>query len=362
MKKNYFHLTTTPYPIEICPLTEGDFNHFVAEKYKEAKKIILVDENTNLHCLENLLGNFSELVDAEIIELPSGEDNKLLSVCEQVWEALLEYEISRHDLIINLGGGVVTDMGGFIASLYKRGLDFINIPTSLLAMVDASVGGKTGVDLTHYKNIIGVFSNPQAVFVDISFLETLPLEEKQGGYVEMLKHGLIADKSHWQELKKVNIDEIDVTPEMIYHSLQIKNEIVTQDPFEKNLRKVLNFGHTFGHALEAAYLEQCQHINHGIAVAVGIIVESYWSKSEGLLNEGDFQQIMDFFSTFTFLPDITSVVVENLWKYAQNDKKNSDGIVRSSLLQEIGKATFDYSISKELFAEGFDFYNRNSSI
>lgn len=174
MKEELFQITTNDLSIHFGSLLETGLEDFLTKNYSDSKKIILVDENTHRHCISHLVANFSSLSQAEIIELPAGEENKCLEICEQIWQTLLAYQVNRNDVIINLGGGVITDMGGFIASLYKRGIDFIHIPTSLLAMVDASIGGKTGVDLHHFKNIVGVFALPKAIYIDTSFLQTLP--------------------------------------------------------------------------------------------------------------------------------------------------------------------------------------------
>ena len=188
------------YIVEIGNLTKSSFQNLLSSKYINSKKVILVDENTHDFCLEYLLTTFDELKEAEVMLLPVGEENKVMEVCFQVWEALSEYKIGRKDVIINLGGGVVSDMGGFIASIYKRGIDFINIPTTLLSMVDASIGGKTGIDLGRHKNQLGTFTDPIAIYIDVLFLQTLPQTEILNGYAEMLKHALIFDEAYWNEL------------------------------------------------------------------------------------------------------------------------------------------------------------------
>ena len=188
------YIDAIDYKLEIGSLEESSFSQFL-ESYVNRKKVIIVDDNTHEHCLPYLITTFQELSDAEVILLPEGEENKQMSIAYSVWEALTDYTVSRNDLVINLGGGMITDLGGFIASCYKRGCDFINIPTSLLGMVDASIGGKTGINLGHFKNQIGVFSNPKAVYIDPIFLTTLPDEEMKSGYAEMLKHGLISNKN-----------------------------------------------------------------------------------------------------------------------------------------------------------------------
>lgn len=240
--------------IEIGNHAESSLQHLLDVDYANAKKVIIVDENTHDNCLEALLTHYEALKEAEVILLPPGEENKVMEICFQVWEALTEYKIGRRDLIINLGGGVITDLGGFIASVYKRGVKFINMPTSLLAMVDASSGGKTGIDLGPYKNQLGLFAQPICTIIDPGFLATLPNNEKVWGKAEMLKHGLIANKAHWDAVKKKDVLEIGI--EEIIQSVAIKNSIVLQDPFEQNERKKLNFGHTIAHALEAYFLDK----------------------------------------------------------------------------------------------------------
>lgn len=348
------------YTVEIQPVINSGLENLLNVKYSNNKKIIFVDENTHEYCLEYLLTNFEALHDAEVIVLPSGEENKTVHTCIQVWEALAEYRITRKDVVICLGGGVVTDMGGMIASLYKRGIDFIHIPTSLLAMVDASIGGKTAVDLLHYKNMIGVFSNPKAVYVDTTFLHTLQLEDKVGGWMEMLKHGLIADKKHWSELKAIDFNDFKMSDELIYNSLNVKNTIVQKDPFEKNERKKLNFGHTFGHAIESFFLENESPINHGIAVGIGIVVESFWSKEKELISEEQLEEITTMIFDKVSLPDISMVTVENIWDYMLNDKKNEKTDVLAVLLKDIGEAVVDQEISKNLVEKGVAYYLRKN--
>lgn len=348
------------YTVEIQSVINSSLENLLNVKYSNNKKIIFVDENTHEYCLEYLLTNFEALHDAEVIVLPSGEENKTVHTCIQVWEALAEYRITRKDVVICLGGGVVTDMGGMIASLYKRGIDFIHIPTSLLAMVDASIGGKTAVDLLHYKNMIGVFSNPKAVYVDTAFLHTLQLEDKVGGWMEMLKHGLIADKKHWSELKAIDFNDFKISDELIYNSLNVKNTIVQKDPFEKNERKKLNFGHTFGHAIESFFLENESPINHGIAVGIGIVVESFWSKEKELISEEQLEEITTMIFDKVSLPDISMVTVENIWDYMLNDKKNEKTDVLAVLLKDIGEAVVDQEISKNLVEKGVAYYLRKN--
>lgn len=345
-------LTSQSYNIEIGPHQESSLNSLISNEFGHSKKIILVDENTHEHCVESLLTNYPELREAEIMLLPCGEENKVMEVCFQVWEALSEYKIGRNDLIINLGGGVVTDMGGFIASIYKRGVSFINIPTSLLAMVDASAGGKTGIDLGNYKNQLGLFAYPEVVIIDDSFLATLNDDEKLWGKAEMLKHGLISSKQHWENIKAKDASEITTTD--ILESVKIKNDIVLNDPLEKGDRKKLNFGHTIGHAIEGLNL----HVNkiaHGHAVAIGMIAEAHVSKQLGLLSEEDFIEIREvILHQYPKIP-ITKEEIPALLELMTNDKKNSEGKINLTLLTSIGQSTINNTPSAEILQNTLDY-------
>lgn len=334
------------YNIEIGDLIDSSFKELLSEKYTNAKKIIIVDENSNEYCLEHLLTSFDCLKEAEVMLLPAGEENKVLEVCFQVWEALSEYEASRNDLIINLGGGVVTDMGGFIASIYKRGIDFINIPTTLLAMVDASVGGKTGIDLGPYKNQLGTFTNPQAVFVDPRFCQTLEPTEIMSGFAEMLKHGLALDKVYWKELIKINSNDKVLNAEFIYRSIALKNEIVEADPKEKGQRKLLNFGHTIGHAIEGYSLSRTP-ISHGHAVGIGMLAESYISYRQGNLEQSEWKEIESFLINLYPMIDLEKENFGNVVALMKNDKKNNNGLILSCLLENIGEGIYNQVVSEK---------------
>ncbi len=352
-------ISAEKYKIEIGSLTASSFADFIENNYKNSKIVLIVDENTHEYCLEYLITTFDFLTDAEVMLLPAGEENKVMEVCFQVWEALSEYSVTRKDLVINLGGGVVTDMGGFIASIYKRGVDFINIPTTLLAMVDASIGGKTGVDLGNYKNQLGTFSNPKAVYIDPIFLSTLEAKELLNGYAEMLKHALIHDANHWRYLKDLKDLKGLFKEEVILKSLEIKNSVVNEDPMEKGVRKILNFGHTAGHGLEG-YLLDKNPIDHGHAVALGMIVESYISMRRGILEKGQFneieQAILDWFPIYSLENTDIPLIISLL----KNDKKNHSGKIQCCLLTEIGNCIFDQAVEEQEFYDAFlHLMNRN---
>lgn len=342
------------YQIEIGSLVDSSFQNLLKNEYSNSNKVILVDENTHDFCLEYLLTNFEELTDAEVMLLPVGEENKVMAVCFQVFEALSEYKIGRKDVIINLGGGLVTDMGGFVASIYKRGIDFINIPTSLLAMVDASIGGKTGIDLGAHKNQLGTFTNPKALFIDTTFLESLPDEEMLNGYAEMLKHALIFDRTYWKSLNSiVSLDDL-MDEENIKRSIDLKNEVVSQDPLEKNNRKKLNFGHTIGHALEGFFLDSTP-VAHGHAVGIGMLAEAFLSYKKQLLNEKDWNEIQErLLAIFPLIPFEMGDIPE-LIELMKNDKKNFDGEIKCCLITEIGNCLIDQTLNEEEIKEAFYF-------
>lgn len=339
------------YKLEIGSIVNSSLAELLNTSYSTAKKVIIVDENTNEHCLDALITYFEALKEAEVILLPVGEENKQLFIVQNVWEALTEYGIGRHDLIINLGGGVVTDMGGFIASCYKRGCDFINIPTSLLSMVDASLGGKTGVNLGYYKNQIGVFSNPVALFIDPSFLETLPDDEYLSGYAEMIKHGLISDAQLFADVISCMNGVFEFNEDLLIRCIEVKNKVVLEDPDEKGIRKILNFGHTIGHVIEGFYMDNS--ISHGHAVAIGMVMEAYISLKKNGLSEKDYAIIENSILGFYVLPNFSDEDIQEMIEMLENDKKNSNNEIKCCLIAKIGECTYDHIISKKTFFETF---------
>ena len=312
-----------------------------------------VDANTHNLCLPILLQELPDLKKYEILEIESGEKSKSLDLAQQLWMAMLELEADRHSLIINVGGGVVTDLGGFLASLYKRGVNFIHVPTSLLAMVDAAYGGKNGVDLALAKNAIGTFNNPEAVVLYPKFLETLPQEQIISGAAEMLKHGLIADKEHWTIV--LNTWQ-NLSPESILRSAQIKTNIVIQDFNEAGIRKTLNFGHTLGHAIESYFLALEKPILHGNAVAAGIICAAYLSHTKTKLPLNQFEEIIT--SIQNIYPKLTIENNPDVLEWLIHDKKNKDGKLQFVLLTEIGKAIYNQPVTMEEAQNALEFYNK----
>ncbi|MEO9532922.1 MAG: 3-dehydroquinate synthase [Crocinitomicaceae bacterium] len=333
-------------------LEASNLEGILSEQFAASKKIIITDETVFELWVEHLITSTHALSQAEIIQIPAGEAFKTIEVCTQIWEALSEYEIGRNDLIINFGGGVITDMGGFIASLFKRGLKFINIPTTLLSQVDASVGGKTGVDLGPFKNQIGVFADAQHVFINPDFLSTLPNEELISGYAEMLKHGLIADAAHWQALKSIQPKAEAIGLDLIQQSVAIKKAVVEQDHKETGLRKILNFGHTIGHAIEGYLLSQDKAVPHGYGVAWGMLAESYIAFKKEMISAEAYADIQSFISnTYPKLP-LQEDSFKDLLKLMRNDKKNRENQIQMVLLNKIGEAVFDVAVTDIEILEG----------
>lgn len=337
----------------------SQLNQFMTKK-SYSKVFILVDENTHEYCLPVLLGNLETDIAFEILEIEAGEEMKNIQTANHLWEILTEIKADRKALIINLGGGVITDMGGFVASTYKRGISFINIPTTLLSMCDASIGGKTGIDLMHYKNMVGTFSFPEQIFVYPRFLDTLPAKELRSGFAEMLKHGLIADKKHWEDLVQLHhLAPLGIEP-FIPQSMEIKQEVVNADFHEKNVRKTLNFGHTIGHAIESLCLANENSILHGEAVALGMICESHLSYLEGLISKKDSDLIIENIQRYFCFVDITEFKEEDIFSLLLNDKKNSDSKINFSLLSAIGSCIFDHHCSVENIQKSINYYKNLS--
>jgi 3-dehydroquinate synthase len=318
-----------------------------------SKVCVIVDENTREHCLPRVISHLSSPL---IIEVKSGEENKTLITCEHIWSAMTEASFDRHSLVINLGGGVIGDMGGFCASTYKRGIRFIQVPTTLLSQVDASVGGKLGVDFNGFKNHIGVFAEPTAVIVDNHFFATLPQREIRSGYAEVLKHCLIADKSRWDSLKGRAIDKVDLL-EIAGHSIEVKAKVTAEDPKETGLRKILNFGHTIGHAIESHYLETSDKLLHGEAIAIGMIAEAKVAQNKGFISDEECNDIkMSIIAVFG-QPKIPKTAYEEIIPLTLQDKKNNNGTVLAALLQAVGTANYDIELSKEDIKLSLDYYN-----
>ncbi len=360
----------------------------ITELLQNRQVAVLVDENTKRDCYPILYKVFenTKLPKPLLIEIPSGEVHKTLETCAHIWYELTQNHFDRKAILLNLGGGVIGDMGGFCASTYKRGIDFIQIPTTLLSQVDASVGGKLGIDFNGFKNHIGLFQTPSKVWIHTPFLKTLPQNEIRSGFAEVIKHTLIADKKAWQNLLKENEiiknnfetqSEVDAQnnswDKIVAYSVALKAHVTEADPTEKGLRKILNFGHTIGHAIESYFIEENKKESnkkpvflHGEAIALGMIAESYFSAflcaelypNQKFISETDFEEIRSYISS-VFEDTITDFrkiiqednILQEIIKWAKQDKKNNQNTILTCVLEEIGKATFDISISEEQILE-----------
>lgn len=315
--------------------------------------LVLTDENTHRDCYP-LVKKF--LPDHQVLQIASGEENKTLATSQNIWQFLTEKQFDRWGVVVNLGGGVIGDMGGFCAALYKRGIACVNVPTTLLAMVDASVGGKTGIDFMGFKNQLGVFQEPRAVFINPVFLETLPLRQLKSGYAEIIKHWLIADADAFEMQRLVGFLAAD-WQKLIPESVAIKSRIVKADPLEKGLRKVLNFGHTVGHALESYFLNQPgRELLHGEAIEVGIICESYLSVKKNLLPAAALSRIETFMASVFEKVKLKPEDIAGILPFLQHDKKNRDAVINCVLLEGIGQAIFDQPVTVAEVEEALRYY------
>jgi len=321
------------------------------------KLFILTDENTELHCLPaiNKLLHYNNAIS---VTIPAGDLNKNIETLSHVWTQLSQKGATRHSLLINLGGGMTTDLGGFAAATFKRGIRYINIPTTLLSMVDASVGGKTGINFNGLKNEIGAFAPASNVLIETDFLKTLDKENFFSGYAEMLKHGLISNTEHWAELLNFPTDNLDYTKlkELVGKSVQIKEDIVEQDPYEQGIRKALNLGHTVGHAFESLSFEEDRPVLHGYAVAWGIVCELYLSSVKTGFPTDKLRQTVQFIKENYGCFSIDCKIYDKLYAYMLHDKKNTAGIINFTLLKDVGGICINQSANKDEIFEMFDFY------
>lgn len=329
-------------------------NNILSEK-KYSKIFVLTDSNTNEFCSGIFLAELATEIEIEVIEIEAGEEQKNIATCTEIWNILIELGADRKSILIGLGGGVITDITGFVASVFKRGIDFVNVPTSLLGMVDAAIGGKNGVDFGNLKNQIGTITLPEMVLIDSRFLDTLPGEQIRSGYAEMLKHGLIFDREYWEKLSDIKKIDFADLEELIMQSVAIKSHITSQDLTENGIRKTLNFGHTLGHAIESYFLENYEKptMLHGDAVAVGIILESYISFKQNLLPQSDYLHIKSVLENIYPIPEFSETDVEKIFELLIFDKKNSHGKINFVLLKTIGQAIIDQTVSKQTIVKAF---------
>lgn len=315
---------------------------------------VLTDQTTHRHC-RSLLGNSAAT--AYDIVIPPTDTHKTLDTLAQVWEGLQRAEATRHSLLINLGGGMVTDLGGFAAATFKRGIRFINIPTTLLAMVDAAVGGKTGINFGGLKNEVGCFADAQTVVVCTELLRTLDDENLRSGYAEMLKHALLTGTDCWARHLRFDLSapDFDILQGLVRESIVCKQHIVEQDPHEKGIRKALNLGHTVGHALESFFIETQRPILHGYAVAWGLVCELFMSAAQAGLPTDVLHTTTRFILHTYGRPAITCNDYDRLHALMLHDKKNVAGSIRFTLLSDVGEILIDQTADRTLIEDALDF-------
>ena len=325
------------------------------------KLFILTDSNTVKDCFPII--NDALPKDISVFILEAGEENKHIESVVKVWDFLNSNGADRKSVVINLGGGVLCDLGGFAASTFKRGLDFVHIPTTLLSQVDASVGGKTGVNFKAFKNEVGSFSFPLKVIIDSCFMKTLSQEHILSGFGEMLKHAFIQDEDYYSGLKKLNLNKKELNYsellKLVRHSVKIKEEVVLADPMENGLRKILNFGHTIGHAFESYYLGTEKELIHGKAVAYGMIIEMYISHLRLGFSRHKLVEIQDFINNIYGKLEFNHSDYEKLYALMTHDKKNEDHQINFTLLKDIGESLINQTADKKEIFEAFDFYLEN---
>ena len=326
-------------------------NKYITD-HNYSKICIIVDGNTVNNCLNKIKNDLK--FSYKIFQIQSGEEKKNLDTCSEIWNYLTENTYDRNSLIINLGGGVICDMGGFIASTYKRGIDFINIPTTLLAQVDASVGGKLGIDFNNFKNQIGVFKTPNLIVIDIKFLTTLHERELKSGFAEVIKHCLIKDDKKFNEINKIEWSQ-NSWDEIVRHSIEIKSNVVRDDLEEKGVRKILNFGHTLGHAIETTYLHKNNNLLHGEAIAIGMICESFLSMHNKKLSKNELDIISEYI--ISIYQPIKINFIEEILINVNQDKKNINEKIMISTLKNIGKCEYDIEVIPEEIIKSINYYN-----
>ena len=337
------------FPSRISSLAK--LNRMLAgEGYKSSKFFILVDENTYTHCLPVLISKVSALEQAEFFEVPVGEEAKSLEVAAQLWGALLDSRADRNSVILNLGGGCVSDIGGFVAAGFKRGIRYINIPTTLIGMVDAAIGGKTAVNVENAKNQVGFFHQPDAVCVHPDFLDTLPELDLENGLFEMVKTLLLSDSTAFTNLISATVEgktiPMNVIKQYIPQCIDFKRCVVSSDPTEKSVRKILNLGHTFGHAIESFLIEKGQPLPHGAAVGIGLKCELYLSVNKLGMRQKVYDDISCLLHSLVAVPAFSLRDTENILSYMRQDKKNADGLILCVLLQEIGAPVIDVALDE----------------
>jgi len=338
-------ITSSHHQVIFGSLSSPELLKKINETGKVDKIFLLTDSNTSKTCLPRFLAANKEYTNFQVLEFEAGEENKTIETCKYIWQALLQMGATRNSVLVNLGGGVVTDLGGFVAGTFKRGIAYFNIPTTLLAQADASVGGKTAVDLDGLKNQVGLFYEPHAVFVDVGFLSTLSKREWLNGFAEMIKHALLESHDAWGELTSASITDKNTLENLLYRSVSFKSKIVSSDAKENGLRKILNFGHTIGHALETFFLETDKaHLKHGEAVVAGMIMEIFLSEKKTGLPPAITENVVTFLREYYETIQIEKTDFVRLLQIMKTDKKNRGNEINFTLLKNIGEPEYDQQV------------------
>lgn len=330
-----------------------DLEHFFSRK-NYSRIVVLADEHTRQLCLPLISG--AHPFD-EVIEIKSGEEQKNLETCNFIWSRMTDLALDRHAALVVLGGGVLGDMGGFCAATYKRGIDFVLIPTTLLSQVDASIGGKLGIDFQTFKNHIGVFQQPALTLLYSGFIRTLPTSELRSGFAEVIKHCLLSDEKMWDVIRQKSLVDQDWET-LLRHSVEFKARITTEDPREKGIRKILNAGHTIGHAVESYLLGSGHRILHGEAIAIGLIAESFIARERRLLTENQFSDICSYILSIYGKVPLTDLQIEEAASLAIQDKKNKGNKILCVLLDGIGKSQWDQEINRQEIITALTYYTK----
>ncbi|AZJ35892.1 3-dehydroquinate synthase [Tenacibaculum singaporense] len=348
-------INAATYPIHFEEKGYNELTSLVSER-NYSSVFILVDDNTLDCCYPRFIQLFATDKPIEVIQIDAGEVHKNIETCMEVWNVMTELGADRKSLLITLGGGVITDLGGFVASTFKRGIDFVNIPTTLLSMVDASVGGKTGVDLGVLKNQIGVFANPELIIIDSEYLHTVTPREIRSGTAEIIKYGMTHDIKLFNEIK--DNDKLNIV-DLIHRSIEIKNEVVLEDPKEQGVRKVLNWGHTIGHGVESYFLEnpKKEALTHGEAIAIGMVCEAYLSAKVLEFPEDKVSEVKDTIIKIYGKVVLSEGDFQPILELMKHDKKNIGGEINFVLLNDYEDFKINSKASDDLIKESLQFYN-----
>lgn len=338
-------ISTPSTEISVAALVESGLAEHIHSLPQLDQVFVLTDTTTSKYCLPRLIAVHPAFKNFKVLEFEAGEEYKTIETCTSIWQTLLQMGATRNSLLINLGGGVVTDLGGFVAATFKRGMRFINIPTTLLAQADASVGGKTGVDFEGLKNQIGVFANPLAVYIDVAFLDSLSKREWFNGFAEMIKHSILESSDSWSKLRSLSITDKSDFENLLFHSVSYKHRIVGEDFTESGYRKILNFGHTAGHAIESFFLEGDRpSIKHGEAVVAGMIIELFISEEKTGISITETESIVNYLMEFYSKIPIEKTDFVRLIQIMKTDKKNRGNEINFTLLKSIGQPVYNQQV------------------